>query len=215
VCTIAGFGAASLPSFPEFTSSAAGVLDEYIEQLRSNGGTHSFREKLTSLQFLFQMQLSGIGNLQHLDQAQAGDYGFELILAGYDLDGTAKLGKIVLGASLANGMFSPVLEQLTEATVGRELVYEKAGIGGFAVENILEHPSQLAEEPEIERYAKSRALDHGSSLTTADMEALAKSLARHSALVNRHYVGGFRRVWWPVGGGEPSCSSEGRVCRES
>ena len=199
VCAIAGFGAASLPGFPEFTSSAAGVLDKYTEELRRNGGVHGFREKLTSLAFLFDMQLSGIGNLQYLERAQVGDYGFELILAGYDLDGTPKLGKLVIGASLSpNGIFSPVLKQMVQTSVGGEIAYETAGIGRFAVENILTYPAQLAEETEIKRYADSRALDKGNSLTTAEMDALARALARHSALVNRHYVNG--RMWWPVGG---------------
>jgi hypothetical protein len=201
VCTIAGFGSAFLPGFPEFSSSAAGVLDSYVEELRSRGGTHSFREKLTTLKFLFIKQLSGIGNLQHLDEAQLGYYEFELILAGYDLDGTARLGKIVLSTSLLpNGIFSPVLKQLTEKTVGREFIYEKAGIGGSAVENILTYPAQLADEPEIGRYAASKASDRGGSLTVSEMEALAKSLARHAAMVNRRYVSGFRRTLWPVGG---------------
>ena len=167
----------------------------YTRELQNKGGTHSFSEKLTSLEFLFEMMLSGVGNLQHLDQGQVGDYGFELILTGYDTDGTAKIGKLVFDTSLsADGKFSPVIKQLSEKTVERELVYEKAGIGGAAVENILEHPAQLADEPEIGRYAKSKATDHGSSLTTAEMEALAKSLAHHSRLVNSKYVSGFRKV---------------------
>src|ERR1017187_8634450 len=76
VCTIAGFGSVPLPGFPEFTNSAAGVLDSYSAELRSKVGRHSFHEKLTSLRFLFDMTLSGIGNLQHLNQAQVGDYEF-------------------------------------------------------------------------------------------------------------------------------------------
>ena len=48
VCTIAGFGSTFLPTFPEFTSSAAGVLDRYAAELRSKGGRHAFHEKLTS-----------------------------------------------------------------------------------------------------------------------------------------------------------------------
>jgi hypothetical protein len=200
VCTIAGFGSTTLPNFPAFTSSAAGILDRYVATLRSKGGAHSFHEKLTSLYFLIQFQLDGIGNLQHLDQTQAGDYGFELILAGYDLDGTAKIGKIVLGGSTSpNGIFLLVLQQLTERAVGRELVYEKAGIGGAAVENILDYPAQFADEPEIAMYATAKASNRGSSLTTVEMEALAKSLSHHSALINCHNLS-FRKIWCPVGG---------------
>lgn len=201
VCTIAGFGSTSLPNFPEFASSAAGVLDRYVEELRSKGGEHGFHEKLTSLYFAFEFQLAGIGNIQQLEQARLGDYGLELILAGYDLDGTVKLGKIVLSTSLnPNGIFSPVLKQLTETTVGPQLAHETAGIGGAAVENILAYPAQFPDELAIQRYATSKASDHGRSLTTAEMEDLARSLARHSAFVNSRYVGGFRKVWWPVGG---------------
>jgi hypothetical protein len=119
VCTIAGFGSTPLPNFPEFANSAAGVLDRYATKLRSNGGVHSFREKLTSLRALFEFQLAGIGNLQHLHAEDLRNYDFELILAGYDTDGTAKIGKIVLGNDLLpNGMFSPVLKELREQTVG-------------------------------------------------------------------------------------------------
>ena len=209
VCTIAGFGSTSLPNFPEFTSSAAGVLDRYAVVLRSKGGTHGFHEKLTSLGFLFRFQLSGIENLQHLHPEQLGDYGFELILTGYDTDGTPKIGTIAIRSTLLpNGMFSPVLEELKETTVGSELAHATAGIGGADVENILAYPAHLAEEPEIARYAASKASDHGSSLTTAEMEVLALSLAHHSALDNRqtyfvvHELGSpfDFRTFWPVGG---------------
>jgi hypothetical protein len=200
VCTIAGFGSLPLPGYPELISSAAGVLDRYERQLQSSGGTHSFTEKLTSLEFLFKELLLAVGNLQHLDPAHLGDLEFELILVGYDIDGTAKIGKLVLAPNLSpNGVVEPVAKQLTEQTVGQELIYEKAGIGGAAVENILAYPAQLAEEPEIGRYARAKAADHGSSLIPAEMEALAKSLARHSALVNTIYVGNFQKML-PVGG---------------
>jgi hypothetical protein len=201
VCSVAGFGSTSLPTFPEFTASIGGILDSYAAELRAKGGTHSFHEKLTSLDFFLEFRLSGIGNLQHLKQAQLGDYGVELIMAGYDLDGTTKLGKIVVDTRLsADGIFSPVLKKLTEATVGRDLAHETAGIGGAAVENILAYPAQFAEEPEIGKYSASKASDRGSSLSAAELEALAKSLARHSAFANSRYIGDSHKMWWPVGG---------------
>jgi len=204
VCTIAGFGATSLPRFPELTSSAAGVLDTYVEELRSKGGSHSFHEILTSLEFLFDFQLSGIGNLQHLNPGDLQSYGFELILAGYDIDGNAKIGKIVLSTSLLpNGIFSPVLKEWKETTIGRELAHETAGIGGDAVEYILSHPGEIKDDPEIARYASSKVSVRGGSLTVVEMEALARSLARLSALFeSRTYQMpsvGFRE-YWPVGG---------------
>jgi hypothetical protein len=209
VCTIAGFASTSIPSFPEFIDSSAQILDLYEEKEHAaelRGHTDlTFHEKLVGLTFLFRRSLFAIGNLQNATPQQAGKYKFELILAGYDTDGTLKLGKIILGAStLPNGLFTPVVEQVNERNVGRELIVETAGIGGAAVRNILAEPAQLTEDPEIGSYATSIATDHGGSLALAEMEALARSLAHHAAMVNRELVPdgspvGFRAVW-PVGG---------------
>jgi hypothetical protein len=157
-----------------------------------------------SLVFVFDSLLTSVGNLQHLEPATAGDYGFELILAGYDTDGTPKIGKFKLSTHLSeSGVFSPVIEEIHETTVGKELEHETAGIGGDPVEYILSNPGQVADELDIRRYAKLKLSDHGSSLTVADMEALAKSLARLSALfTSKTYAMrplGYRE-WWPVGG---------------
>jgi hypothetical protein len=198
VCTIAGFGSRPFPGYQvhgyEFIGSAGGVLERYSADLRSLGGVHTFHEKLTTLRFQFDMLLFNLGNLQHLGPGQVEDYGFTLILAGYDSDGTAKIGKLVFTPSLsANGTFYPVIKPAIEENVGRELMHETAGIGGAAVENILEYPGQLAGEPEIGTYATSLAKDHGSSLTITQMESLARSLAHHAASVNPYVsLGNFR-----------------------
>jgi len=56
VCTIAGFGSASLPSAPEFNASAAGIIERYAEELtRQPFRRASFREKLSALSFLFRV----------------------------------------------------------------------------------------------------------------------------------------------------------------
>ena len=178
-------------------------MDAYVEELKRKGGTHSFHEKLRSLAFVFDSLLTSVGNLQHLDPATAEGYGFELILAGYDTDGTPKIAKFVISTHLSDGIFKPVLEEMHETTVGKELEHETAGIGGGPVEYILSNPSQVADELDIRRYAKSKLSDNGRSLTVADMETLAKSLARLSALfTSRTYAMrpfGYREHW-PVGG---------------
>lgn len=57
VCTIAGFGSKPLPRFSQINSSAAGVLDSYVEQLGRTGATHSFHEKFTSLFFFVSLSI--------------------------------------------------------------------------------------------------------------------------------------------------------------
>jgi hypothetical protein len=196
VCTIAGFGSVPLPQFPEFVNSAAEIVDLYSAELQKHPGPHSFREKLTSLAFLVEFYLDGIENLQTLTPEQsASSYGFELILAGYDLDGNLKIDKLTVVSQVANGISHATYSFLPEKVVGRELIHETAGIGQYAVENILDHPQQLAGETGIGKYASSWATDHGSSLSTTEMEALASSLAHHAAIVNRvTNISGFRFI---------------------
>jgi hypothetical protein len=206
VCTIAGFGSVSLPHFPEFINSAAGILDRYTSELHKHSGWHSFREKLTSLAFLVELYLDGIENLQSLTPQQAtASYGFQLILVGYDVDGTPKIDKLVVTSDVsASGISRPTVSILPEKVIGRELTHETAGIGAYVVENILDHPKQFAEEKEIGRYGTSLAADRGGSLTITELEALASSLAHHAAIVDQvadlphfrfiHLVGGRDQV---------------------
>lgn len=93
---------------------------------------------------------------------------------------------------------------MTETTIGRRaLTHETAGIGGEAVEYILSHPKEITDDAEIAKYARSKVSDQGSSLTVVEMEALARSLARLSALFKSQTYAmpsvGFRE-YWPVGG---------------
>jgi 20S proteasome alpha/beta subunit len=185
ICTIAGFGSVTLPQFPDFFSSAAGIIDRYAAELRNKPGPHSFREKLTSLAFLAEFYLNGIENLQTLSPAQVPGYGFEFTLAGYDVDGTPKIAKAIVSTQIINGSYDTTHSLSPETAVGHELTHETAGIGSFVAENILEHPQQLADEKEIGKYAATWVTDRGSSLTTSEMQALASSLAHHAAIVDR------------------------------
>ncbi len=215
VCTIAGFGSVPLPNFPEFINSAAGIVDRYVSELHKVPGSHSFREKLTGLAFLVEMYLAGIENLQTLTPQEANNrYGFELILVGYDVDGTPKINKVIVKSDVsASGISTPAVSILPEKVIGPELTYETAGIGGYAVENILEHPQQLAEDKEISRYSASLTADHGSSLTTTEMEALASSLAHHAALVNQIAGPGFRFIHQVGGRDQVALLEKGRIQR--
>jgi hypothetical protein len=198
VCTIAGFASVSHLQYPTLTTSAAAVLDRYVKELAKSGGSHSFREKLGSLEFLLDQLLASLGNMERLDKRQTQEYVFELVLAGYDLDGTVRISKVRFDANLsAEGVFRPVITPISDKIAGRELVHETAGIGGAAVENILEYPAQFADEPEIKSYAQSKSKDQGASLHIADMVSLAKSLAQHSAVVNRDTKD---KTFWRVGG---------------
>ncbi|MGA8153114.1 MAG: hypothetical protein WB952_19340 [Terriglobales bacterium] len=184
VCTIAGFASVPLPGFPDFINSAAGIMDRYISELHDHPGPHSFQEKLTSLAFLLEYFFEGIENLQTLKPQQANRYEFDLILAGYDLDGTPKINKLTLTSDVSSSGYAKVnVSILPPKIVRHDLEHETAGIGGDVAENILKEPQQFKEEKAISRYAVS--LTDRSSLTASEMRALASSLARHASNVYR------------------------------
>lgn len=192
VCTIAGFGGIPLPKFPEFTNTAAGILDEFVEQERDNPET--FDQKLHALGWLFAFYLQGIANMT-VERIPAEKFASWFILAGYDNDGTARMAKVRLDTILfpaGNFETAYTLEHLQ--IVGEKLVHETAGIGGPVAENILSYPAQFSEEKAINRYGMARSKDGASSLTLPEMAALASSLAHHGSTVYPNLIGGDDQV---------------------
>src|SRR3984957_15408117 len=143
VCTIAGFGSAPVPTVPEFTSNAAGILEQYKQQLSGRRQNQPMQMKLTSLSSLFNFYLTGVANLRNILNA-AGLYDFELLLAGYDSDGKPKIGRLRLRTQVkANPVGSLNLvsttEDLSVFPVEQDLVYKIAGHPNVALD-ILGNP---------------------------------------------------------------------------
>jgi 20S proteasome alpha/beta subunit len=199
VCTIAGFGSAPVPPAPEFNTSAAGILERYRGELARQHEPQSIVEKLTSLSFLFNFYLSSVANIRDVVQGDTlpDRYEFQLLLAGYDRDGTPKIGVLSLRTVLSLGadrqlIFSSVAEGFSEVTVGNELVYRLAGQPDVALE-ILRNPHNFENDVAIRRYAESIASDGGSSLTLEELKQLGEALVRHT---EERYpsVGGPRQI---------------------
>lgn len=199
VCTIAGFGSATIPTAPEFNTSAAGKLERFRNELVGKSGSYPISEKLTSLSFLLNFYLSSFANIRDVVQGDVppGHYAFELILAGFDHDGSSKLGRLSLRTVVRRGAdgqptFTSFTEHISERSVGKELAIETAGQDDVAQE-ILQYPENFTSDPAIRRYAESIRSDHGSSLTIQEMKQLAEALVRHT---EQRYpsVGGPRQI---------------------
>ena len=192
VCTVAGFGSATVSSAPEFNLQTAGVIQDYKSQLARQGAPVGFPAKLTSMSFIFNFYLSSIANLMEVMRVQ-GSYSFQLILAGYDTDGTPKLGVLSLRPVVSTGpsgqpTISVATETIKEWPVRKELTYLVSGQGDVAAA-ILGNPAHFIDEPSVRRYAESMAADSGSSLSIEEMKQLAKFIVHRTA--NRHpSVGG-------------------------
>jgi hypothetical protein len=140
-----------------------------------------------------------------------------LILAGYDTDGGIKIGKFKLSGRISNdGTFWPVVTRVRERTVGPQLLHESAGLGEAVAEDILSHPEQVADEPGIKEYAKSKTSDNGSSLTIHEMKVLARTVAHLSAVRNKEIIQTPTgpREYWPVGGDDQIAILEKGKLRE-
>lgn len=191
VCTIAGFGSAPLPAFPDFSSSAIEILELFKGNLEHSKPPLSFDDKLRALGFIFDFHLSVIANVRN--ENPPGDYYFELLMAGYDTDGTPRIGKLVLGMTLKRGgIFSPVVTTTEGQTVGFRLVHYLAGQPTVA-QSVLDHPAAQNKDPVVRKYAQAKSRDGGKSLSLAELKDLAIFLV-HKTAVGNPTVGGKDQV---------------------
>ena len=191
VCVIAGFLAAPGPSDLYMSSSA--LLHEYAQKLSSEP-PQNVREKLAMLAFLFEFQLSAIATIRSGTGSltDLGNYASQVTVAGYDTDGTAKIGQITLRTvPTGTSLTSKVIDQsITE--VGQHLIFKLAGEPEIA-EGLLHDPGSAKNEPALVAYANSLRDNHGQSLTIPQMKALASRLAELTA-EKRPSVGGESQI---------------------
>jgi hypothetical protein len=194
ICTIAGFGSTELANFPHINSATADMIETFTDQLMSARGPLTFDDKVRMLSFSLRFQLSVMGGLSNLDPKQLGDL-LEVILAGYDLDSAPRISKLKFAATVdAEGVISIRPAEVTATNIGRKLAEEAAGLGETEVKFMLADPDFFAEDSEVGRYSKCRKLDGCASMTTGDMEDLAKDLALQCSAKFR------QGTFMPIGG---------------
>lgn len=193
VCTIAGFGSAPTPTVPEFVNTASGIMQRFKERLGQQSGQLTVKDKLRMLEGIFSFYLGGVANLRDIMSSE-GDYSFQLLIAGYDPDGTPEVGKLVLRMippnSTGSATFQTVVDELSVTAVGRNLTWRIAGIGNVAA-RILEAPNSVPEDTAIQVYANS--VRAGQPLTIEQMKELGISLKEQTAHAYRE-VGGPNQI---------------------
>ena len=199
VCAFAGFAVASLKSFPELTSNSAGILQDLRRHLASYP-LPSFSEKLRLLSSIFRWRLDAIANVMDFGNAIDQDFHLTLTLAGYDADGTPKVGQVSLNLRVENnGARLPVfhaeeLEPIRERTVGKDLVWELGGQKTVARKMLSAAAlEQISHDPAVADFANSYVANRGSTLTVEQMKKLAIALARYTADISPT-VGGDNQV---------------------
>jgi hypothetical protein len=186
VCTIAGFTEAPIP-FTGLEHTVPSILQQYSQRLIENAEDSAYRstvtEKLGQLNFILANEISLLADIRNIP-AEAGDYEFQLTLAGYDPDGRARIAwsTLKVGRSgKADWLVSVSESGSGEEEVGGPRLTSKIRGVKWLAEKIIDHPERYAAEAAISRYRHSK--DSGQALTTGEMKAFAHALARRTAMV--------------------------------
>jgi 20S proteasome alpha/beta subunit len=188
VCTIAGFLFA--PSKAQaVTTETAAIIRQYSLDLTRSGKQVSIMEKLQTISFILLTRLSALaafrhsdGNADHLEA-----YRFQIIVAGYDSDGIAKIGKVDLYPDFLGRSYQ-VPREPDIVVIGEKLEHVTAGMPDVA-EQLLAYPETEPDDHVLARFALSKQVDLGRSFTLGEMKDLALDLVKRTANVHRE-VGG-------------------------
>ena len=187
VCAFAGFASANTGPLPDFLNSVSAIMGRFQDRLRETPPL-SISDKLELLEGLFKYYLTGIANIRSVTAGT--NYSFELILAGFDLDGTAKIGRLVLGTtpeSVNSGeVLWPVEQYLRVFPVASQQILLVNGKTNVA-RQILRNPERWNKDTAIDAYERARRQNE--AMTIEQMKAFAISLKRQTAKRDRE-VGG-------------------------
>ncbi|HXP78665.1 MAG TPA: hypothetical protein VN976_02075 [Verrucomicrobiae bacterium] len=193
VCSIAGLVSATA-AIPDLNLSASAIIREYASQSGLQQ-PQSIVERLRALAGLFDIHLSAVSNMQDASGKPIliDDYRIQIIVAGYDLDGKAKIGKISVGNwRIVEGSFISEREDPSIDVVDQKLVTKLNGMPDVAQELLL-HPELHPDDQALNRYAASLRQDGGASLSVEQLVELAKRLALYTH--NAHpEVGGSNQI---------------------
>jgi hypothetical protein len=192
VCAIAGFVYAPAV-LPDLSTGTGSVIREYV-QISASQPPQRLAERLRTLAYIFEGYLDLISNTR-LASAQATPldlYRLQIIVAGYDLDGKPRIGKIGLKLVWFLDTLQSTVEEATIANVPEGLTWKLSGMPDVAI-RLLQHPELIADDPDLNRYKDSMHSDKGSSLTIENIVGLAKRLAHYTALEHPE-VGGNNQI---------------------
>jgi hypothetical protein len=186
VCSIAGFAAETGWIPPELNTEVTGIIANVKDQL-SQHPVPELDAKLHAIGFLVGFYIDLVANRHEVISrpgTPSADYEFEVIVAGYDADGKAKLEKLVLTPVIvqaADGRnYWSHKTSLEVATLGRKLAHLLGGIKVVSLQ-VLKSPEQFSDSAAIRKYARSETKNGGESLSLNEMAALASQMAAQTA----------------------------------
>jgi hypothetical protein len=196
VCTFAGFASVKTPAVPDFLNNVSAIMGRYEGYLRGSRAT-TIAEKLEQLEVVFDYYLRLTAEMLNAAGSES-DYYVELLIAGYDPDGTPKVGSLILNMHLETNLSGDT--RFVPVTVQRQVIPVPVGQGFFVIHGkrelamrILRQPTLWTSDPAIATYAL------GKPLTIEQMKLLAISLKQHTSEIDPT-VGGPNQIAVLTGG---------------
>jgi hypothetical protein len=181
VCSIAGFASETGWVQSQLNTEVAGIVAAFKDEL-SRQPIPDLDTKLHALGILVGFYIDLVANRREVivGPGTPDNYVFEVIAAGYDADGKAKIEKLVLnpvavqdrdGHKYWSHTTSPEFPR-----VGEKFVSILGGIPDVSNE-ILNSPEKFSSSKIVRRYMSAKKHDGGASLTLDEMTALASYMA--------------------------------------
>ena len=200
VCAVAGLLNLPVPDVPNLNSAMLGIISRYRDQVKTQGIHESMGSALKGISTLVQFYLQSLAeiNADTGRTVDASQYYLEMLMVGYDdLDGLAKIGKLVIkveanrqDSGTVKWKASEVQNQVTP--VQKILIFALKGMTGTA-RAILKNPELHTDYAILQAYAAARKSDDGASFTLAQMEELQRGMVNLTADVHKE-VGGPKQV---------------------
>ena len=118
VVTFAGFATQALTMDPDVTNATSEIIQYYAYELYSKRENEhpSLKQKLGGLAWILKSQVELIATISNSPQVKS--YDLEVTMAGYDVDGLAKIDWVDLGLSQAVPYHIVSIGELHEQVVG-------------------------------------------------------------------------------------------------
>jgi len=195
-CLLAGDLGKQITSTSALYISAAGIIESFRQETQRFPRFHqSFNQKLQALFFLFDLHLYGISKLEDfIVEARKSNHYFSLIMAGYDSDGTPKIGWFKINIERSFGekgqeLISIKREAPEEITVSGGFYFRLGGESDKA-EQILKNPQNFKIVQGIQRYSQLLNSQKTSDITIEEMKELALALVAETEKEYPKTVGG-------------------------
>jgi hypothetical protein len=195
VVTIAGYGCVSMNDLPEFTAPAAGLILDYIDEIKAKNHSPSYREVIGTLQHIISFHLTSIANIRGwMDKPLnikdfLDTYEFQMIIIGPN-DNNITVTKVIMKMQLQqNKKGSPILSsnvsKITQHNITNSFIFETAGWEKPAREMLTNPKNYVAfDHNVISNYIKHINKDGGNSIECKELLDLAKVIFRQNEKIN-------------------------------